>query len=104
MKKSIFINGGHMKKIFILLILIFIFSTPICYAFSDGYTWSVLNNSIEASASLQENEEILDNNCETEDSSLSDELREKRFSIKFSSILFPGRCLKPNPLPIKIIS
>jgi len=62
MKKSIFINGGHMKKIFILLILIFIFSTPICYAFSDGYTWSVLNNSIEASASLQENEEILDNN------------------------------------------
>ena len=51
-----------MKKIFILLILIFIFSTPICYAFSDGYTWSVLNNSIEASASLQENEEILDNN------------------------------------------
>lgn len=51
-----------MKKIFILLILIFIFSTPICYVFSDGYTWSVLNNSIEASASLQENEEILDNN------------------------------------------
>lgn len=51
-----------MKKIFILLILIFIFSTPICYAFSDGYTWSVLSNSIEASASLQENEEILDNN------------------------------------------
>ena len=51
-----------MKKIFILLILIFIFSTPICYAFSDGYTWSVLNNSIQASASLQENEEILDNN------------------------------------------
>ena len=51
-----------MKKIFILLILIFIFSTPICYAFSDGYTWSILNNSIEASASLQENEEILDNN------------------------------------------
>lgn len=51
-----------MKKIFILLILIFIFSTPICYAFSDGYTWSVLNNSIVVSAPLQENEETSNNN------------------------------------------
>ena len=42
-----------MKKIFIS-ILLFCLTTPTCYAFSNNYTWSVVDNSIETSASLSE--------------------------------------------------
>lgn len=51
-----------MKKLFISIILIFILSTSTCYAFSDNYTWSIGENSIETSSLLSENGEILDNN------------------------------------------
>lgn len=51
-----------MKKFFISVILVFILSTSICYGFSSNYTWSVVNNSIETSASLSQPQEILDNN------------------------------------------
>lgn len=51
-----------MKKIFISIILVFILCTSTCYAFSDNYIWSVLDKSIETSASISENQEVLDNN------------------------------------------
>ena len=51
-----------MKKIFISLILVFIFNTSVCCAFSNNFTWSVLDKSIEVSSSLIESGEILDNN------------------------------------------
>ena len=51
-----------MKKFFISIILIFIFSTSVCYAFSEEYTWSVLDKAVETSSSLTESGEILDNN------------------------------------------
>lgn len=51
-----------MKKLFISVLCIFIFSTTTCLGFSNNYTWSVIDSSIEASASLSENAEILDNN------------------------------------------
>ena len=51
-----------MKKFFISIILIFIFSTSVCYAFSEEYTWSVLDKVVETSSSLTESVEILDNN------------------------------------------
>ena len=51
-----------MKKIILLLLLLSALYAPMSYAFSNNYTWSVLNNSIETSASLLENKEILDNN------------------------------------------
>lgn len=51
-----------MKKFFISFLLLVIFSSPICYAFTNNYTWSTIDNSIETSASLSQNQEILDNN------------------------------------------
>ena len=51
-----------MKKFFISIILIFIFSTSVCYAFSEEYTWSVLDKVVETSSSLTESGEILHNN------------------------------------------
>lgn len=51
-----------MKKIIISTLLLLIISTSTCYAFSNNYTWSVTEGTIEASASLSENAEILDNN------------------------------------------
>lgn len=51
-----------MKKLFISITLIFILSTSVCYGFSNNYTWSVVDNSIETSASLSQPQEILDNN------------------------------------------
>ena len=51
-----------MKKIIILILLLTCLILPNCYAFSNNYTWSVIDNSIEASASLSEKTEILDNN------------------------------------------
>lgn len=51
-----------MKKFLISILLILILSTSSCYAFSNNYTWSITDNSIEASASLSENTELLDNN------------------------------------------
>lgn len=51
-----------MKKFFITIILIFIFSTSASYAFSNSYTWSVLDKSIETSSSLTESGEITNNN------------------------------------------
>lgn len=51
-----------MKKFFLSIILIFIFSTSVCYAFSEEYTWSVLDKAVETSSSLTESGEILDNN------------------------------------------
>ena len=54
--------GGNMKKIFISILLSFSLVTSTCYGFSNNYTWSVLDNTIQASASLSEKQEILDNN------------------------------------------
>lgn len=51
-----------MKKLFISAILILILSASTCCAFSSNYTWSVIDNSIETSASLSQSQEILDNN------------------------------------------
>lgn len=51
-----------MKKLFISVILILILSASTCCAFSSNYTWSVIDNSIETSASLSQSQEILDNN------------------------------------------
>lgn len=51
-----------MKKFFISIILIFIFSTSVCYAFSEEFTWSVLDKVVETSSSLTKSGEILDNN------------------------------------------
>ena len=52
------------KKI-ISLILIFLFTffyvSP-CFGFSETYTWSTLDNSIETSSSLPSSDEVLDNN------------------------------------------
>lgn len=51
-----------MKKILISLLLSISLTTSSCYAFTNNYTWSVLDNYIETSASLSENQEIIDNN------------------------------------------
>lgn len=51
-----------MKKLFISILLLMCLTTSTCYAFSNNYTWSVVDNSIEASASISQNQEILDNN------------------------------------------
>ena len=51
-----------MKKFFISIILIFIFSTSVCYAFSEEFTWSVLDKVVETSSSRTKSGEILDNN------------------------------------------
>jgi len=51
-----------MKKIFISLLLILVSSSTICYAFSSNYTWSVLDNTIETSSSLTENQETPNEN------------------------------------------
>lgn len=51
-----------MKKIVISILLTLTLSSSTCYAFSNNYTWSLIDGSIEASASLSENTEILDNN------------------------------------------
>lgn len=49
-------------KLFISILLFFILTTLSCYAFSNNYTWSVIDGSIETSASLTETQEVLDNN------------------------------------------
>lgn len=46
----------------IALILAIICSSTVCLGFSESYTWSVLDQSIETSSSLSENGEVLDNN------------------------------------------
>lgn len=53
-----------MKKtnFFISILLINIFISSTCYGFSNNYTWSIIDNSIETSASLSEKQEVLDNN------------------------------------------
>lgn len=51
-----------MKKIFISFLLSLSLITSTCHAFTNNYTWSVVDNSIEVSASLNEKQEILDNN------------------------------------------
>jgi len=51
-----------MKKIIISTLLLLILSASTCYAFTNNYTWSIISGSIEASAPLSENTEILDNN------------------------------------------
>lgn len=50
------------NKSFILILLLISLIPSCCYAFSNNYTWSVIDNSIETSASLSEKQEILDNN------------------------------------------
>lgn len=51
-----------MNKIFISALLLIFLVSPICHAFTNNYTWSVVDNSLEVSASLTEKQEILDNN------------------------------------------
>ena len=48
--------GGHMKKILISTILLTITLSTTSFAFSNNYTWSVLDNIIEASSSLSSSE------------------------------------------------
>lgn len=52
------------KKIIslVLIFLLMLFYISPCFAFSDSYTWSTLDNSIETSSSLPSSDEILDNN------------------------------------------
>lgn len=54
----------QISKIFssILLIMILCSFTLSCFSFSESYTWSVLDNSIETSSTLSESEVTLDNN------------------------------------------
>ena len=49
-------------RFIIISLLIIICSSTVCLGFSENYTWTVLDNSIETSASLTENGEVLDNN------------------------------------------
>ena len=49
-----------MKKFFISLFLLISLTTSTCYAFSNNYTWSILENTIETSSS--NTKEILDDN------------------------------------------
>ena len=49
-----------MKKIFISLFLLISLTTSTCYAFSNNYTWSILENTIETSSS--NTKEIIDDN------------------------------------------
>lgn len=53
-----------MKKtnFFISILLITLFISSTCYGFSNNYTWSIIDNSIETSSSLSEKQEVLDNN------------------------------------------
>jgi len=51
-----------MKKILISMLLLSISTIPACYGFSNNYTWSVINDSIEVSSSISENTKIEDNN------------------------------------------
>ena len=51
-----------MKKFLISFLLLIFLTTPTCYAFSNNYTWSVIDNSIATSATLSEKQEVLDNN------------------------------------------
>ena len=51
------------KKLLLELLIILTCSTcTYCYGFSNNYTWSVVDQSIETSSSLSENVETLDNN------------------------------------------
>ena len=52
------------KKIisFVLIFLLMFFYISPCFGFSKSYTWSVLDNSIETSATLPSSDEVLDNN------------------------------------------
>ena len=50
------------SKLFTLILLLIFLSPSCCYAFSNNYTWSVINNFIETSASLLEKQETFDNN------------------------------------------
>ena len=49
-----------MKKIFISLFLLISLITSTCYAFSNNYTWTVVENTIETSSS--DAQQILDDN------------------------------------------
>lgn len=51
-----------MKKVLISILLSLSLITSTCHAFTNNYTWSVVDNSLEVSASLTEKQEILDNN------------------------------------------
>ena len=51
-----------MKKFLISLLLLAALIPTTCYSFTNNYTWSVLENSIETSASLSEKQDILNNN------------------------------------------
>jgi len=51
-----------MKKFFILILILLTLGTSSTYAFSNNYTWSVIDNSIEASSSLTETTEMQSDN------------------------------------------
>ena len=51
-----------MKKILISILLLIFFTTPTCFSFSNGYTWSLIESSIPTSATLSEKQEVLNNN------------------------------------------
>ena len=49
-------------KIISIITLLIIFSSNICFGFSEGYTWSIIEPSIETSSPLNTDENILDDN------------------------------------------
>jgi len=51
-----------MKKLFISFLLSICLISSTCYAFSNNYTWTVVDNALETSASLSENQQVQDNN------------------------------------------
>ena len=51
-----------MKKIFILFLLLICLFSSTCFAFSNNYTWTVVENTLETSTSLSESQQIPDNN------------------------------------------
>ena len=62
--RPFFPSGGYMKKTIISsFILLLILSTSLtCYAFSNYYTWSVLDSTLETSFSLTENQDMQNEN------------------------------------------
>ena len=51
-----------MKKFLISILILISTTTSACYAFSNDYSWSVLDSTLPVSTSLSEKQQILDNN------------------------------------------
>ena len=49
------------SKLFLLFVIIILMSSSMCFAFSDNYVWSVLDNSIATSGQLVNGDGDFDN-------------------------------------------